>query len=141
LTDVVPLDAAADTEHIRSVALSLGRRSDHPVSVAIAATQVDETVSTVREQNVEAFKAIQGAGVQGSINGVVYSLGSPRWLNAALDAVGRQSVQALQARGRSVAVLAADGKAKALFGVADYAKPSSRERSEEHTSELQSREN
>ncbi|TEA79447.1 heavy metal translocating P-type ATPase [Allopusillimonas ginsengisoli] len=127
LTDVVPLDAAADTEHTRSIALSLGKRSDHPVSLAIASLQVDETVLTIREQNVEGFQAIQGAGVQGRINGVAYSLGSPRWLSAALDDAGRRAVQTLQARGRSVAVLAADGTAKALFGVADYARPSSRE--------------
>ncbi len=127
LTDFVSLDSSADAAHSRVLAASLGARSDHPVSLAIAAPQTDSDSGNTILQEVDAFEAVQGAGVQGTIQGVRYFLGSPRWLDATLDEAGRQTVSELQEQGRSVTVLATAEKALAVFGVADSVRASSRE--------------
>jgi Cd2+/Zn2+-exporting ATPase len=121
LMETVSLAPDLDAGHCRALAASLGVRSDHPVSRAIA-HGVEAVVLDVAN-----FQAEQGAGVHGTISGETYFLGSPQWLDAQLDSAARQIIADQQAQGRTVSVLATSSRALAVFGVADRLKPASQQ--------------
>jgi Cd2+/Zn2+-exporting ATPase len=77
LTETVLLDQTDRVDAVR-VATSLAARSDHPVSLAIAASgQRNGTVLL----DVADFAAIPGRGVLGTVGGVRYQLGNHRLIH------------------------------------------------------------
>jgi len=108
-------------ERLERLAKSLASRSDHPVSKAIAQGLTEST------QEVVAFEAVAGRGVQGVIDGHPYILANHRWIEER-----NQCSSALEARlaehegaGRTVTILANRDRVIALFSVADTIKTSS----------------
>ncbi len=106
------------------IAVSLARRSDHPVSRAIAlATEA----TGVAPQPVDDFLAVAGRGVQGKINGQPWYLGSAVW--AQERSVMNEAVQArvddAQKAGQSIVLLMNASEAVMLFTAADQIKSSS----------------
>ncbi|MCP8349509.1 copper-translocating P-type ATPase [Pseudomonas sp. FBF18] len=122
-TDYRVLDARFE-DRAQHIAASLGARSDHPVSMAIAQQYADKPLAEVSE-----FQALMGRGVGGKIDGVLYHLGNHRLveelglcspeLEAQLDELERQ--------GKTVVLLLDASGPLALFAVADTVKESSRE--------------
>lgn len=117
--------ADVEAERCRGLAASLGVRSDHPVSQAIAkAADIDG----VARENVEEFAALLGRGVRGVIGGKAYSLGNHRLVEES----GRCSKElearlgVLERQGKTVVMLIDDRQVLALFAVADTVKDSSR---------------
>ncbi|MEX5586789.1 heavy metal translocating P-type ATPase [Pseudomonas urmiensis] len=110
----------------QALAATLGERSDHPVSRAIA--QFGKEQGTALSE-VSAFAALAGRGVRGEIDGELYHLGNHRLveelglcspeLEAELDALERQ--------GKTVVLLLDRSGPLALFAVADTVKDSSRQ--------------
>lgn len=110
----------------QALAASLGGRSDHPVSRAIAQFGQAQGVAT---QEVQDFAALAGRGVRGTIEGQVYHLGNHRLveelglcspeLEAQLDVLERQ--------GKTVVLLLDSSGPLALFAVADTVKETSRQ--------------
>lgn len=113
-----------DTSQVQRLAASLAARSDHPVSKAI-----ERGLEGILPAHVEAFAALAGRGVQGTIDGRGYVLGNHRLIeergqcSAALEAELKRHEEG----GRSVTLLASDDGVLALFAVADTVKPSSRQ--------------
>lgn len=111
---------AGEAEVQRSVR-SLAARSDHPVSIAIAAG-IESATSEVTQ-----FKALPGRGVEGVVDGKVLVLGNHRLItergqaDAALDA----ELEVHEAQGRTVTLLADEAGVLAVFAVADTLKPDS----------------
>lgn len=123
LTDIVALHGTQD-EQLR-LAAALARRSDHPVSMAVGAYAGDRFPPL----DVASFKAINGRGVEGVIEGVSYLLGNHRLvedLNACSPAL-ELKLNALEEQGKTAIVLIGDGQALAIFAVADAVRPHSRE--------------
>ncbi|MDW5416326.1 heavy metal translocating P-type ATPase [Iodobacter sp. CM08] len=119
-TDVIAL-ADVSIADAQRIAASLGARSDHPVSKAIAAKISDYA-------EVGEVKALLGRGLSGQINGTLYHMGNHRLieeLGLCSPALELQ-LEALEVQGKSVVVLAAD-KVLALFAVADTLRPNSLE--------------
>ncbi|NER61484.1 heavy metal translocating P-type ATPase, partial [Pseudomonas sp. MAFF212428] len=122
-TDFRVLDARFETT-AQHIAASLGGRSDHPVSMAIAQQAGEQPLAEVSE-----FQALVGRGVSGKVDGVLYHLGNHRLveelglcspeLEAQLDELERQ--------GKTVVLLLDASGPLALFAVADTVKESSRE--------------
>lgn len=122
-TDFRVLDARFETT-AQHIAASLGGRSDHPVSMAIAQQAGEQPLAEVSE-----FQALMGRGVSGKVDGVLYHLGNHRLveelglcspeLEAQLDELERQ--------GKTVVLLLDASGPLALFAVADTVKESSRE--------------
>ncbi|MEX3785019.1 heavy metal translocating P-type ATPase [Paraburkholderia sp. BR14374] len=116
---------AGETLRYRTLAASLAGRSDHPVSMAIAAAANDDGVEHL---HVDAFEAIAGRGVRGDIDGIEYWLGNHRLI----EELGRCSAQlearldALEEQGKTVVLLADAQRVLALFAVADTVKETSR---------------
>jgi len=120
-------NATSDTNalHYRTLAASLAGRSDHPVSMAIAAAANDDGIEHL---HVDAFEALAGRGVRGDIDGAAYWLGNHRLI----EELGRCSPQlearlaALESQGQTVVMLADAQRVLALFAVADTVKDTSR---------------
>ncbi|MBB5400417.1 Cd2+/Zn2+-exporting ATPase [Paraburkholderia sp. JPY162] len=116
---------AGETLRYRTLAASLAGRSDHPVSMAIAAAANDDGVEHL---HVDAFEAIAGRGVRGDIDGITYWLGNHRLI----EELGRCSAQlearldVLEEQGKTVVMLANAQRVLALFAVADTVKDTSR---------------
>ncbi|WP_449430694.1 heavy metal translocating P-type ATPase [Pseudomonas putida] len=110
----------------QALAASLGERSDHPVSRAIAQFGKEQGLAL---SEVEDFAALAGRGVRGTIEGQVYHLGNHRLVeelglcSAQLEA----RLDALERQGKSVVLLLDGSGPLALFAVADTVKDSSRQ--------------
>ncbi|MCA0244198.1 MAG: heavy metal translocating P-type ATPase [Proteobacteria bacterium] len=121
------LSTALPAARVWAIAGSLAARSDHPVSQALAAGLRAEALA------VDDFAAEPGRGVLGLIEGRAYRLGNHRWMHErglcspAIEA----ALQAHEAQGRTLSLLADDGGVLALFAVADTLKPGSRAAIEE----------
>lgn len=110
----------------QALAASLGERSDHPVSRAIAQHAREQGIALAA---VAEFAALAGRGVRGEIDGQAYHLGNHRLveelglcspeLEAQLDLLERQ--------GKTVVLLLDRSGPLALFAVADTVKDSSRQ--------------
>lgn len=116
-----PLDTRTDQAVLEGLAKSLAGRSDHPVSKAIA------NGLAASDQEVGAFQAVAGRGVQGVIADHPYVLANHRWIeergqcSAAIEA--RLAVH--EEAGRTVTLLANGEHVLAICAVADTIKPSS----------------
>ncbi|MCW7539714.1 heavy metal translocating P-type ATPase [Aquabacterium sp. A7-Y] len=113
---------AGDPEHMLALAAALAGRSDHPVSQAIA-----EGLGR-QGPEVEGFKALPGRGVQACVQGRVHVLGNHRLIEERGQCSNELEarLQAHEAAGRSVTLLASETEVLAVFAVADTIKPSSR---------------
>jgi len=106
-----------------AIAASLAGRSDHPVSLAIAAGLPGERLA------VDGFTALPGRGVEGVVGATRYTLANHRLVKE--HALGSPELEARlsaqEALGRTVSLLADDRGVIALFAVADTLKPGSRD--------------
>ena len=111
------IDAAA-------IAASLAARSDHPVSLAIAAGLPGE-----QRLAVDGFTALPGRGVEGVVGATRYTLANHRLVKE--RALGSPELEARlaaqEAQGRTVSLLVDDRGVVALFAVADTLKAGSRD--------------
>ena len=116
VTDVVALDDG-DAARVLTVAAALESHSNHPLARAIvrAAGGVSGRV------RVSAYEDVPGGGVRGTVDGVRYVIGSLAFVvseGVAEDGV-RAVVEGLEDDGRSVLVIAENGRATGVVGVAD----------------------
>ena len=119
--------ADVDVVRCRTLAASLAGRSDHPVSMAIAAAAKSDSIAST-SATVEAFEALAGRGVRGDIDGLPYWLGNHRLV----EELGRCSaslearLDTLEGQGKTVVMLVDAERVLALFAVADTVKDTSR---------------
>ncbi|MGE8160638.1 heavy metal translocating P-type ATPase [Paraburkholderia sp. NPDC080076] len=117
--------AEIDVVRCRTLVASLAGRSDHPVSMALAAAAKADGLANV---TVDAFEALTGRGVRGEIDGAPYWLGNHRLV----EELGRCSaslevrLDALESQGKTVVMLVDAERVLALFAVADTVKETSR---------------
>ena len=115
--------AASQPGDLARTAWQLASGSDHPVSRAIAAGLPAGTGAGA----VQELQALPGRGVQARIDGQRWTLANLRWAREqstpALEAV----LEAQEAQGRTVTLLADDQAVRALFAVADPLRPQAAE--------------
>lgn len=115
-----------DDDEVLSLAASLERVSEHPLAEAIVqgAVQRDITLSTTLD-----FESVTGKGVIGRVDGHRVVLGNLKLLQSLSIDAGELPEQADLKRvdGQTVMLLAIDGKAAGLIGVADPIKESAQE--------------
>ena len=118
VTDVVPL--AISEDEALTLAAGLEQGSEHPLARAVlrAAKERGLVPAVLAE-----FTATPGAGVQGFVGGRRLRLGAPAWFSDVVLPVER--LAALQHEGKTVVVLAEDGRALALLAIADPLRDSS----------------
>jgi Cd2+/Zn2+-exporting ATPase len=114
-----------NAERCRTLAASLTGRSDHPVSMAIAAAAKSDGIANLA---VDSFEALAGRGARGVIDGSPYWLGNHRLV----EELGRCSaslearLDTLEREGKTVVMLMDAKRVLALFAVADTVKETSR---------------
>ena len=115
-----------DDDEVLRLAASLERASEHPLAEAIVqgAEQRDITLSTTVD-----FESVTGKGVTGKVDGFRVALGNIKLLQSLSIDAGELPEQADLRRvsGQTVMLLAIDGIAAGLIGVADPIKESTAE--------------
>ncbi|WP_258406345.1 heavy metal translocating P-type ATPase [Shewanella halotolerans] len=127
VTDVVVTQAASIGEsEVLALAAGIERHSEHPLAEAIVESA---TRREIELEDVEAFTAISGRGVQAQLNGQSLLFG-----NQALMQDYEVDIQAYQAKAQQLAAeaktpmyLARDNELIAIIAVADPIKPDSAE--------------
>lgn len=117
LVSIVSLEGFSDEENLR-LAASLERASEHPLAEAIVRGAEQRNISLGQ---VVDFQSVTGKGVTGTIQNKKVLLGNLKLLKSLDIEVGELPIQAdtLRAEGQTVMLLAIDGKAAGLIGVAD----------------------
>jgi len=106
-----------ELENLR-LAATLERASEHPLAEAIVQGAEEKGVELTQADN---FQSVTGKGVTGVVDGRKVALGNLKLLQSLnIDAGGLpQQADSQRAEGQTVMLLAVDGKAAGLIGVAD----------------------
>ncbi|MHB8968429.1 MAG: copper-transporting P-type ATPase [Thermoleophilia bacterium] len=125
LVTVQPAAGFHEDAFLRLVA-SLERASEHPLAAAIVAGAEKKGVIPVKTED---FESITGKGVTGKVDRHMVAAGNARLLESLGVDMGDLPRQAdeQRARGNTVMLVAIDGKAAGLIGVADPIKDSTPE--------------
>jgi Cu+-exporting ATPase len=122
VTDVVVLGSGTEADVLR-IAASLEQGSEHPLARAVLEHASSAGIAAVA---VSAFRAIIGKGVRGAIGGAEAALGTLRLMTELGIVVDDARLEALQREGKTVTVVAFDGRAIGLLAIADRVRPTSR---------------
>jgi len=124
VTDIVLSQTWPDENALLRIAASVEDASEHPLGEAIVAMAHERKLPLSQPS---AFLAEGGRGVSAEVDGRQVMVGSPRWL--AERGIGMNglssSVDRLQGEGKTAVMVAVDGAASGIFGVADTLKDSS----------------
>ncbi len=123
LTDVVPAEGWSESESLR-LAASLERSSEHPLAAAVLAAAAERGLAL---EPIEEFASVAGKGLLGSVGGRRVTLGNAALRDVPLPRGLAERAEALRDDGRTVMVLAVDGRVAALIAVADPIKPTTEE--------------
>lgn len=125
VTDVTLLnpDVLTEEEFLRLTA-SAEAGSEHPIGRAIVREAEARKIPLF---STDSFKAVRGLGVQARINGKEIMVGRPAWIEEAglsMDGL-RDRIQSMQDMGKTVMVVAIDGRPQGMIAVSDPLKPES----------------
>ena len=115
-----------DADEIVHYTASVEARSEHPLARAIVAYAEEAGLAVTPADH---FEALTGAGARGRVDGSEVVVASPAHMGSRgieLTELGA-TVSRLQAVGRTAVVLAVDGKAWAVLGIADVVRPQAKE--------------
>ena len=119
----VQASSGFDEGEMLRLAASLERASEHPLAEAIVRGAEEKGIDLVA---TEQFESIIGKGVTGTIDGHVVALGNLKLLQQlSIDPASlHEDAEAGRAQGQTVMLVAIDGRAAGLIGVADPIKES-----------------
>jgi Zn2+/Cd2+-exporting ATPase len=117
VTDVVPLGALEEIA-VLSLAAAVEAGSSHPLAMAICGKAKDANAPVLAAQD---SRAIPGKGVEAAIEGASVWVTNPRYAmeQGGLDGIGLRHASALEAEGKTVAVLYRAREPLALLALRD----------------------
>ena len=123
LTDVVALDGTDETVML-GLAAAAEADSEHPLASAIVAGAAQRAIP---DQHATSFESVTGQGVRATVDGRIVLVGNARFLQAAgIDPSPLvERSEALAGEGKTAMLIAVDGVAAGLVGVADPVKEDS----------------
>jgi P-type Cu+ transporter len=128
VTDLVPLAPdGGSARDLLQLAASLERGSEHPLGQAVVRRAQAEGIALLPFAE---FQAAGGRGVHGRVDGRPVVVGKPDWVEQQLGAIpetARARVHRLQAEGKTVIGVGAEGVLRGLIAVSDALKPDSAE--------------
>jgi Zn2+/Cd2+-exporting ATPase len=128
VTDFEIISDVTESNYLLSVVAALEYRSQHPLAAAII-KRADQTGLPFKELEVTEFSSVTGKGIKGTVEGLSYNIGSPKWVDGLLDNGLNQEIQkqihTLQNQGKTVMVICTDHEIKALIAVADEVRETS----------------
>jgi len=126
VTDIVPTNKLKDGELLR-LAASIEKGSEHSLAEAIIKKAEEDKIKL---DSVAKFKAIAGHGVKGFIGKQKVFFGNRRLMKKEEIEILKQvqdDIEKLESEGKTVMMLAVDGKLAGLIAVADTVKDSAKE--------------
>lgn len=118
-------DVIGDKYQVLQTAASLEAASEHPLAAAVMQKAAAVQVEPIKVQN---FKAVEGKGVRGQVNGQEAFVGSARLLtDYAISADLKQQMRELQNEAKTVILVGRAKKVIGLIAIQDSPKPSSAE--------------
>ena len=126
VTDVLPRDSDIGEEDLLRWAAGAERGSEHPLGDAVVAAA---TARGLALPGPEGFRAIAGQGIEATVDGHAVLVGSARLLESkgiSLDGLGERTSK-LQHEAKTAVVVAIDGRAAGLLGIADSLKDGSKQ--------------
>jgi len=127
LTDLIPADGYdAGERELLQVAAAVEKNSEHPLARAIVSYAEEKGVAPGMPQQ---FKAVPGYGVEAVVKGSRVLLGTKKMIEENHIDFGAMAVkvQKLEEEGKTVMLMAMDGRLAAVIGVADTIKDTSKE--------------
>jgi Cu+-exporting ATPase len=123
VTDVV---TSGDESELLRLAGSVERGSEHPLGEAVVRAAQERGLALVQPED---FGAIAGHGVSATVEDRRVLIGSPRLILETGVGLGEleATVERLQGQAKTAVVVAAEGQALGVLGIADPVKPSSAE--------------
>ena len=119
-------DFMGDENDLLKMAASVEKGSEHPLGRAIVKEAVDRKIELV-EPN--AFKALRGHGVTAQIDGKgLVRVGKPAWLRemgVVISPDGENQIRSLEDQGKTLMVVAVNGRFAGIIGLSDTLKPES----------------
>ncbi len=129
VTDYRAVQGTAQELYWLRLAAALEQNSEHPLGSAVVAYAQSQGIAAkeIGMTDVERFRAIVGAGVEGWIDGQHIHLGTGRWLaEQGIDlAPLAPTAEAWEQAAKTTAWMAVEGRVEAIFGIADALKLSS----------------
>jgi Cu+-exporting ATPase len=127
VTEVETFDGL-NHDGVFAVAAALERGSEHPLAEAIVAGAKDAGIAA-ELLTVKGFTAVPGHGVEGDVDGLRVALGNRRLMvREGVDMSAHDArIEELERHGKTVMLVAVDGRAAGLIAVADTLKDNSRE--------------
>ena len=123
MTDVRPLGNRTEEELLR-LAASAEKPSEHPLAQAIVRGARERGIEPTAAEN---FQAVPGKGIEAVVDGRRVLIGTRKWLeeNGVDTAAAETAMETLEEQGKTVMLVAADGKPAGWIAVADTVKPTS----------------
>ena len=122
VTDLLPAEGVEEGELLH-LAATLEQGSDHPLAGALLARASEFGMGLGA---VEGFHSETGRGVRGEVDGKALLLGSSAWLIDEGVALDPEIAKPLQAQGKTVIALAADGRHLGWIAIADTLRATSK---------------
>ena len=119
VTNVIALGQQYGEKEIMQLAASLEQHSEHPLASAIVTHARAENIAL---HNTTDFRALEGVGVEGSIEGKQVTVVKP---SALTDSI--QNVETLQSEGKTVVVLTVHDEPVGIIGISDTLKDGAKE--------------
>lgn len=121
----VVTDVIGPRKEILQLAASLEDSSEHPLAQAVVAAAKADKLDLIAAKN---FKAIEGKGVSGSINGQEILIGSEKlFADGNISQEISNQATALQKAAKTVVYVGKNGQAVGLIAIQDAPKPTSKE--------------
>ncbi len=113
---------AIDEDRLLAIAASVERQSEHPLATAIVTAAQERAIES---PPASAFEAVAGHGALATVDGHRVAIGNPRLLERKHIPRGNlaDDADALATEGRTVVLVAVDGRAAGLLAIADEPRP------------------
>ena len=125
VTDIIPINSIGKDE-LLTLAGSIEKGSEHSLAEAIVKATENKNLPFLK---AEKFQAIPGHGVEAIINGKKIIFGNKRLMdkeNININSASNE-ISAMETNGKTVMMLAVEGKLSGLIAVADIIKESAKE--------------
>ncbi|MFD1446546.1 heavy metal translocating P-type ATPase [Oceanobacillus profundus] len=130
VTDFELLDQQIEERELLNIITALENRSQHPLASAIMKKAEQENIS-YSDIKVEDFSSITGRGIEGSVNGTTYYIGSPQLFSELFVSDFTQAfedkVNYLQNQGKTVMIIGTEQNILGIIAVADEVREISKE--------------
>ena len=123
VSDIINVSNLKNDELI-SILTTLEKKSEHPIASAIASYAKNKNILIQEFSN---FQNIGGMGITGTIGGITYFAGSPKYMDSLGIGFADLNIDIFTLQGKTPILLAKDKKVLGMFMVSDTIKEESKE--------------